>query len=125
MRRMNVKGKIMTTVEITESKFDMAEKAMEAIGVELTVEQWLEIRKKAGKEIDPDTAEVKWWYAQTVDPYGVNPDLPDECWQVGREFFACAPGSNIWVRFGDLTEEARAALWGRAETGVLVDDLPL
>jgi hypothetical protein len=31
--------------------------------------------------------------------------------QVGREYFARAPGSEIWVSFDDLPNEARAALW--------------
>ena len=37
---------------------------------------WLAIRKEAGRKIDPETAEVDWIYAQTLDPYGVYPDLP-------------------------------------------------
>ena len=52
------------------------------------VEQWLAIRKEAGLTIDPETAEVCWIYAQTGDPYGVYPDLPEERQQVGREYFA-------------------------------------
>ena len=31
------------------------------------VEQWLAIRKEAGLKIDPETAEVDWCYAQTLD----------------------------------------------------------
>jgi hypothetical protein len=61
-----------------------------------------QIRKEAGLKIDPETAEVDWIYAQTVDPYGDRRDIPDECWQVGREYFARSPGSDIWVNFGDL-----------------------
>jgi hypothetical protein len=71
------------------------------------------IRKKAGKCIDPATPEVEWTYAQTPDPYGVDPDLPEELQQVGREYFARAPGSNVWVWFGDLPEATRSALWER------------
>jgi hypothetical protein len=55
------------------------------------------IRKEAGRNIDPTTAEVDWIYAQTLDPYGIDPDLPEEYQQVGREYFARAPGSDIWV----------------------------
>lgn len=36
------------------------------------VEQWLAIRKQAGLEIDPVTAEVDWAYGQTLDPYGID-----------------------------------------------------
>jgi hypothetical protein len=74
-------------------------------------EAWCAIRKAAGLKIDLDTAEVEWWYAQTMDPYGIEPSLPEELRQVGREYFARAPGSDIWVSFGDLPEGTRNALW--------------
>ena len=80
---------------------------------QLSVEQWLEIRKQAAKKIDPETAEVMWDYAQTVDPYGVRPDLWEEHWCVGRENFARSPASEIWVWFGDLSEAVETALWQR------------
>ena len=80
-----------------------------------TVEQWLAIRKQAGAKIDPATAEVDWNYAQILDPYGVHPDLPEECDCVGRVYFARAPGSDVWVHFGDLPEATRDALWERYE----------
>lgn len=79
--------------------------------VEMSVEEWLAVRKEAGLKIDPETAEVEWWYAQTLDPYGVYPDLPEECHQVERAYFACSPESDIWVEFGDLPEATRNALW--------------
>ena len=44
---------------------------------------------------------------RTLDPYGVYPDLPEECQQVGREYFARSTGSDIWVHFHDLPEETR------------------
>ena len=78
-----------------------------------TVEQWLAIRKEAALQIDPESAEVMWTYAQTLDPYGVNPNLPEECWQVGREYFARSPGSDIWVWFGDLPDNVESALWAK------------
>jgi hypothetical protein len=78
---------------------------------DLDVEQWLASRKEAGLKINPVTAEVCWIYAQTGDPYGVYPDLPEECRQVGRAYFARAPGSDIWVNFGDLPNETRDTLW--------------
>jgi hypothetical protein len=87
------------------------ENEVDKTGSELTVEQWLEIRKKAAAEIDPETAEVTWIYAQTLDPYGVHPDLPEELYQVGREQFARSPGSDIWVWFGDLPKEVQERLW--------------
>ena len=51
---------------------------------ESDVKQWLAIRKEARLKINPKTAEVEWRYAQTLDPNGVYPDLPEECQQVGR-----------------------------------------
>jgi hypothetical protein len=73
-------------------------------------EAWLAIRKDAGLKIDPETAEVEWWYAQTMDPYGIYPELPEELC-VGREYFARSPGSDIWVDFGDLPKATADALW--------------
>jgi hypothetical protein len=74
-------------------------------------EQWLAIRREAGLKIDPETAEDDWTYAQTLDPYGVVPDLPEECEQIGREYFARSPDSDIWVHFSDLPEATSEALW--------------
>ena len=80
-----------------------------------TVEQWLAIRKEAALKIDPDTAEVNWHYIQILDPYGVRPDLPEECDCFGRGFFARSPGSDVWVSFYDLPENVVKALWKRLE----------
>jgi hypothetical protein len=77
----------------------------------MTVEQWLAVRKEAGLKIDPESAEVDWNYALTLDPYGILPDLPESLQQVGREYFARAPGSAVWVALGDLPETTREALW--------------
>jgi hypothetical protein len=82
-------------------------------GDQTTVKQWLAIRKEAGLKIDPETAEVTWIYALTVDPYGVLSDLPEEYQQVGREYFARSPGSDVWVDFGDLPKVTCDALWKR------------
>jgi hypothetical protein len=77
----------------------------------MTKEQWLAIRKRAARKIDPETAEVDWVYGQTLDPYGIYGEPPEEHWQVGREYFARFPGSDIWVWFGDLPIATRDALW--------------
>ena len=39
------------------------------------------------KTIDPRTAEMVWWYAQVVDPYGLLQEIPLEEDCVGREYF--------------------------------------
>ena len=77
---------------------------------DIPIEEFLAIRKAAGLKIDARGAEVTWCYAQTLDPYGIY-ELPKEYQQVGREYFARAPGSDIWVWFGDLPQEASEALW--------------
>jgi hypothetical protein len=80
---------------------------------ENSVQEWLAIRKKAGQELDPQTAEVTWGYIQILDPYGVDPDLPEECQCVGRGYFARSPGTDVWVSFYDLPQATRDALWER------------
>ena len=80
---------------------------------EVTVEQWLAIRKKEALKIDPETAEVDWLYEYTMDPYGVDPDLPEELRQVGREYFARSPDSDVWVSFQDLPDATVEALWAK------------
>jgi hypothetical protein len=75
------------------------------------LKEFLSIRKEAGQHIDPATAEVDWIYAQTMDPYGIDPELPEEYQQFGREYFARSPGSDLWVWFGDLPPGTRTALW--------------
>jgi len=75
------------------------------------IEKFLAIRKEAAQYIDPETAEVDWTYGQILDPYGVDPDLPDELSCAGRVYFARSPESDIWVSFHDLPEEISSALW--------------
>jgi hypothetical protein len=81
--------------------------------VEVTVKYLRALRRAVGRHIDPDTAEVDWIYAQILDPYGDYPSLPEECYQVGREYFARSPGSNVWISFGDLPGATIDRLWKR------------
>jgi hypothetical protein len=80
---------------------------------EMTVENLLAIRREEGLKIEPATAEVSWWYALTLDPYGVYPELSEEEQIVGKVYFARRPGSEVWVEFGDLPEKTRAAIWNQ------------
>ena len=91
-------------------------------GDQLTVKEWLAIRKEAGKKIDPQTAEVIWYYCQTLDPYSVDPDLPEEFYQIGLGYFAHSPDSDIWVSFYDLPEATCTALWESIRRGDHDDD---
>jgi len=75
-------------------------------------EEWLRIRREEALRIDAQTAEVFWIHAYGLDPYGVEPDLPPEYQQVGREYFARRPGCEIWVSFHDLPKATCEALWG-------------
>jgi len=84
---------------------------VEKTSATMELDEWLAIRKEAGMKIDPETAEVDWCYGLTLDPYGVYPELPEECQQVGRAYFARSPGSDVWVEFGDLPKATRDALW--------------
>ena len=77
----------------------------------LPLEEWLALRKLAVLAINPETAEVAWVYGITLDVYGVHPDLPEELQQVGREYFARSPGSEIWASFRNLPEATREMLW--------------
>ena len=98
-----------------ENNMKKATAEPEVIGTANSADQikkeWLAIRKEAGRKIDPETAEVMWVYAQTVDPYGVDPELPQAFGQVGRHYFARCPESDIWVWFGDLPDDTRDRLW--------------
>ena len=77
---------------------------------QIEVKKWLALRKKAGREIDPETAEVLWDYVQILDPYGIH-QLPEELTCIGRDYFARSPESDIWVWFGDLPRSTERALW--------------
>jgi hypothetical protein len=71
---------------------------------------WLAARKEAALKIDPTTAKVFCVRGYELDPYGVE-DLPEEYREYwGKNWFACAPDSDVWVSFGDLPEEICKAL---------------
>jgi hypothetical protein len=82
------------------------------------MKEWLAVRQEAGLQIDPETAEVDWDYAQTLDPYGLFPELPEILQQIGRERFARALGGDIWVSFYDLPKATRVALWEKHRSGL-------
>lgn len=72
----------------------------------MTKQQLVEIRKKLATQIDPETAEVNWCYGEMImDPYGERSDLPEECRQLGRLYFARNPESDIWISFYDLPDD--------------------
>ena len=76
-------------------------------------QEFLASRREAGLHIDPETAEVDWDYANCSDPYCLDPFPPPYEYNVGRVYFARAPGGDVWIEFGDLPEATRKALWNR------------
>lgn len=80
---------------------------------EMTVAQRLAIRREAALQIDPETAEVMCTYTNSVDPYGIYPDCPEEC--IGRVYFARPSGSDVWVDFNDLPDATVRALREKQE----------
>ena len=88
------------------------------------VKEWRAIRKKAGKKIDPETADVTWGWEYTIDPYGLYPFHSEMESCIGREHFARAPNSEIWVWFGDLTDEITDKLRKRPRPDVYDDGIP-
>jgi hypothetical protein len=94
--------------------------------VAIRAETWRALLEIAGRQIDPENAEIYWRFGQVVDPYGVYPDVPPECDCVGRLYFARNPGSRVWVEFGDLPEATRQVLWIRAGRlpSIIDDEVP-
>jgi hypothetical protein len=76
-------------------------------------------RLAAGRLIEPATAEITWWWGQTMDPYG-DGCLPAELEQTGRVYFARSPGGD-WVCFYDLPEETVTALRAKPFVDALDD----
>jgi hypothetical protein len=95
----------------TKTMTDLPQTSKDVPTVKVTMKYLNALRQAVGLYIDPETAEVEWFYAHTLDPYGDVPDLPDEYQQVGREYFARSPGSDVWINLDDLPEATRTKLW--------------
>jgi hypothetical protein len=74
------------------------------------INNFLSLRTEAALQIDPETAEVDWFYVDPSDPYDIY-CLPEEYRSIGRGYFARSPESDIWISFYDLPEKTRDALW--------------
>lgn len=83
----------------------------ESLRADLLVIKELALRKEAGLMIDPTTAKVCWSYGHWFNPYRVDGGLCAETPGYGQLYWACSPGSNMWVWFGDLPKETAGALW--------------
>src|SRR5260370_6313427 len=74
-------------------------------------QKWLAVRKRAGRRIDPETAEVMWDYVWVYDPYMILPHPPPEEFQEADwNYYVRSPGSDVWVSEGHLPIAARHAL---------------
>src|SRR6516165_295370 len=78
--------------------------------VTIRTELFHALLQAAGREINPETAEVEWCYGEISDPYGVH-DVPKEYQCSCRNYFARAPDTNLWIEFDDLPEATQDALW--------------
>ena len=90
----------------------------------VSLEQLDAIRKEAGRRIHPETADVYWRFVYLHDPYGDGLEIPEEYRCVGRAWFACSPGIDIWVWIDDLPKTTRDALRGKSEDDRNEDELP-
>jgi hypothetical protein len=99
-----VKEKKMHKLQLTERQSERPTYTTE-------IEEWLAVRRLEALKIDPETAEADWCYGYVMDPYDVDPDLPEELQQVGRVYFARRPGGDVWVWFGDLPDDTHKKLW--------------
>jgi hypothetical protein len=78
--------------------------------VKVPVKYLRALRRAVGWLIDPETAEVNWWHVEVIDPYGDYTDLPPHYQCTGREHFARAPGTGVWIASGDLPEATHKRL---------------
>jgi hypothetical protein len=77
---------------------------------------WVATREDAGRNIDIDTCELDWWYAEEQDPYGLLRALGQElnsC--INRVRFVRDPQSRGWVCLFDLPEDKVKAMHDRAD----------
>jgi hypothetical protein len=72
--------------------------------VRVTTEYLNALRRAVGQLIDPETTEVNWWHVEVLDPYGDYAELPPHYQCTGREHFARAPGTDVWIASRDLSE---------------------
>jgi hypothetical protein len=80
--------------------------------------QWLASRKEAAQAIDVESCEVGVWYADELDPYGIDRALGEFCLDgasINRVGFVRSPDSNGWVYVGDLPDQKYSALLDRTE----------
>jgi hypothetical protein len=106
LRRRCRRSRLPTSASVIEALFPdnpMKKKTPRQVAKD---QQYFAIRREEGLRIDPDTAEVDCSYRNDYDPYGIldHLEIPEELNWTSRQYFARAPGSEIWVSFQDLPE---------------------
>lgn len=76
----------------------------------IPVKEWLEIRTEAALKIDPETALILRSHICPSNPYGTYSKIPEHCEEIGADYYARSPGSDVWVYSGDLPKEVARAL---------------
>jgi hypothetical protein len=128
MAKGYLKVKWTSTTELVDQGFRLCESCFERadvgdavrkkLGIELRrkfindeAERHYKAAKEAAKTIDV-TAETTWFHCNGGDPYDVYEWTEEEREEfcIGRHDFARAPGTRLWVSFGDLPPEVRDAL---------------
>ncbi len=112
MEKAMTNNSIITTSNVgqptnrhTKNAVESLLRVLKELGMEeITRKQWLAIRKAAGKQIDPETAEVMWVYRDALLYVWRASGIPR------REYYVRSPGSIEWILVHDLPKEIQVAL---------------
>ena len=83
-----------------------------------------ELRRQAGRAIDPKTAEAFSTFRQVIDPYNDLSEFTEETYCIGRFWFFKNPDSNVWIWEHDIPNEITDAVGRRLQDEPDEDDLP-
>jgi hypothetical protein len=84
--------------------------AMKVPGTDMSIGQYLAIRKEEGLKIDPATADICQSSVYIFDPYDIDPTLDRKYAPFDRDLFVRGLGSDIWVHEEDLPKETWKAI---------------
>jgi hypothetical protein len=79
----NSKGKKTATVVMAIKQWEHTVDLKNQKDPQHEIEEWLALRKEAGRHIDPETAELDWDYGEVMDSYGIDPNLPQNVGVLG------------------------------------------
>lgn len=78
-----------------------------------------QLREELGRHIDPETAVVICRRVNIADPYG---DVSGGPVCIGKELFARAPDSKVWIAFRDLPTTTKHLLSEVVTANDAIDD---